>query len=132
MLDDIREAIRIGKEAKLPVQISHIKMAQQRLGQILRCDHYGQRGEKSGTDITADAYPIHRVGVDDNGSRAEPQARRSAEVQRGITASAAHTSSDHSSREFPALKARRCKSFRFKWKSPVETYIEIVKKGGAA
>lgn len=58
MLDALREAIRIGREAKLPVQISHIKMGNRNVwGKSADAIALIEETRKSGFDITADAYP---------------------------------------------------------------------------
>ena len=58
MLDALREAIRIGREAKLPVQISHIKMGNRNVwGKSSEAIALIEEMQKSGFDITADAYP---------------------------------------------------------------------------
>ncbi len=58
LLDAIEETIRIGREAEIPVQISHLKLAMRdlwgRAAQVLaRLDE----ARASGVDITADVYP---------------------------------------------------------------------------
>ena len=58
MLDALREAIRIGREAKLPVQISHIKMGNRNVwGKSVDAISITEAERKNGFDITADAYP---------------------------------------------------------------------------
>lgn len=56
--DAFREAIRIGREAGLPVQISHIKLGTvgvwNKAGEVVRLIESARRG---GLDITADCYP---------------------------------------------------------------------------
>jgi len=58
MLDALRESIRIGREAKLPVQISHVKMGNRNVwGKSAEAIAIVEEARKSGFDITADAYP---------------------------------------------------------------------------
>lgn len=58
MLDALREAIRIGREARLPVQISHIKMGNKNVwGQASKAISLINRERLAGGDITADCYP---------------------------------------------------------------------------
>lgn len=56
--DAFREAIRIGREARLPVQISHIKLGTvgvwNKAGEVVKLIESARRG---GLDITADCYP---------------------------------------------------------------------------
>jgi len=60
MLDALREAIRIGGEGKLPVQISHIKMGNRNVwGQAFRAIAIINRARRSGNDVTADCYPYN-------------------------------------------------------------------------
>ncbi|MBS1795093.1 MAG: D-aminoacylase [Acidobacteria bacterium] len=58
MLDALREAIRIGKEAGLPVQISHIKMGNRNVwGKSADAIALIETERKNGFDVTADVYP---------------------------------------------------------------------------
>lgn len=56
--DAVEEAILIGREARLPVQISHMKMAMKSLwGQADRLVARLDEARAQGVDITADVYP---------------------------------------------------------------------------
>ncbi|HEY3135360.1 MAG TPA: D-aminoacylase [Blastocatellia bacterium] len=58
MLDALVEAIRIGREARLPVQISHIKMGNRNVwGQAHKAIALVNRAHRAGLDVTADCYP---------------------------------------------------------------------------
>jgi N-acyl-D-amino-acid deacylase len=58
MLDALREAIRIGREAGLPVEISHIKMGNRNVwGQAPRAIAIIDTARRRGIDISADCYP---------------------------------------------------------------------------
>jgi N-acyl-D-amino-acid deacylase len=58
MLDALREAIRIGREAQLPVQISHIKMGNKNVwGQSAKAIALIDKSRRAGIDVTADCYP---------------------------------------------------------------------------
>ena len=58
MVDALREAVRIGSEARLPVQISHIKMGNRNVwGQAPKAIAVINRARRTGLDITADCYP---------------------------------------------------------------------------
>lgn len=58
MLDAIRESVRISKEAKLPLQISHIKMGNKNVwGKSVDAIAIVEAEQKAGLDVTADAYP---------------------------------------------------------------------------
>ena len=58
VIDSIAEAIRIGREADIPVEISHLKVADRRnwrrMVEVLRMI---ETAREEGIDITADAYP---------------------------------------------------------------------------
>ena len=54
----VEEIIAIGREAKLPVQISHVKLAMRNLwGQADRLIRRLEEARASGVDVTADIYP---------------------------------------------------------------------------
>ncbi|MBA3770811.1 MAG: amidohydrolase family protein, partial [Blastocatellia bacterium] len=54
----MEEAIRIGRDARLPVQISHIKMGNRNVwGKSAEAISIIEAAQKSGQDVTADAYP---------------------------------------------------------------------------
>ena len=56
--DAVEEIIRIGKEARIPVQISHMKLAMRSLwGETPRLLARLQQARAAGIDITADVYP---------------------------------------------------------------------------
>lgn len=56
--DAFREAIRIGREAKLPVQISHIKLGAVGVwGKSREVVKMIENARRAGLDITADCYP---------------------------------------------------------------------------
>ena len=58
MFTAVAEAIRIGREAALPVQISHIKMVNRNVwGKSREVSQVINRAKRSGLDITADCYP---------------------------------------------------------------------------
>jgi N-acyl-D-amino-acid deacylase len=58
MLGALREAVRIGTEARLPVQISHIKMGNRNVwGQASKAIAVVNRARRAGVNITADCYP---------------------------------------------------------------------------
>ena len=56
--DAIDEIIAVGREARLPVQVSHIKLAMHSLwGQADRLLHKLDQARAAGIDVTADIYP---------------------------------------------------------------------------
>jgi N-acyl-D-amino-acid deacylase len=58
LLDAVAEAIRVGREADLPVQVSHIKAAgRPNWGNVSRALALLDAAAGEGIDVTADAYP---------------------------------------------------------------------------
>ena len=58
LFEAVDEVIRIGREARLPVQISHVKLAMRGLwGQADRLIDVLDRARASGVNVTADIYP---------------------------------------------------------------------------
>ena len=132
--DALNEAIRIGKEGNLPVQISHIKLGSVAVwGRSNEAVKLIQNARKQGQDVTADCYPYEawsstiRVlipsGRHDN---REDVARGLADVggAKNITIVSCRAHPDY---EFKSLEEI---SLGEKI-SPVDLYIKIVKDGGA-
>ncbi|MFN0141472.1 MAG: N-acyl-D-amino-acid deacylase family protein [Pyrinomonadaceae bacterium] len=130
----MEEAIRIGREAKLPVQISHIKMGNRNVwGKSTEAIALIEAAQKAGQDVTADAYPYtawaSTITVLVPSRRHEDRV----EIEKGlanvggadkvlITSHAANRSYEMKTMaEIAASKNI----------SPVDLYIEIVKSGGA-
>ncbi|HEX4951331.1 MAG TPA: D-aminoacylase [Blastocatellia bacterium] len=58
MLNALKEAIRIGREAKIPVQVSHIKMGTVGVwGKAPEAIAMIEEARREGLDVTADCYP---------------------------------------------------------------------------
>jgi N-acyl-D-amino-acid deacylase len=129
------EAIRIGREARLPVQISHIKLgtagvwgkADQVIGMI-------DAARQAGIDVTADCYPYDAWAstitvLIPSRRHDDPQAvaRGLADVGGAanvlITNCKAHADYEGKTLEEIARASKR---------TPVEVYMEIVRNGGAA
>ena len=134
MIDALREAIRIGREAKLPVQISHIKMGNRNVwGKSAEAIALIEETRKSGFDITADAYPYtawaSTITVLVPSRRHEDRN----EIETGlknvggadkvlITSCSAHR--DYEGKTLEQIAGANNTS-------PVDVYIQIVKDGGA-
>lgn len=134
VLNAIREAIRIGREAKIPVQISHIKMGNKSVwGRSADAVAMVNEARRSGLDITADAYPY--VAWASTITVLVPSRKHEdpAEVQKGIDALGGPDKVLITScRAFPDYEGKTLEqAAAFATKTPVETYIEIVKNGGA-
>lgn len=134
VLNAIREAIRIGKEAKLPVQISHIKMGNSSVwNKSAEAISIVNEARKAGQDITADAYPYTAWAstitvLVPSRNHDDPVA-----VQKGIDAIGGPDKVLITScQAFPAYEGKTLdQAAAIAGKSAVETYIEIVKRGGA-
>lgn len=134
MLDALREAIRIGKEAKLPVQISHIKEGNRNVwGKSVDAITLIETEHRNGFDITADAYPYtawaSTITVLVPSRRHEDRA----EVEKSlfnvggadkvlVTSCSAHR--DYEGKTLADIA-------KLQNVSPVDVYIQIVKDGGA-
>ena len=134
MVDAINETLNIGKQANIPVQISHIKMGNSGVwGKSTEAIALINEARKSGQDVTADAYPYTAWAstitvLVPSREHGDPE-----EVEKGIKAiGGADKVLITSSREFPAYEGKTLEqAAAIAAKSPVETYIEIVKRGGA-
>ncbi len=130
----MEEAIRIGREARLPVQISHIKMGNRNVwGKSAEAIALIEAAKKAGQDVTADAYPYTAwastitVLVPSRRHDDRPEIEKSLTNVGGadkvlITSHAANRAYEMKTlAEIAATKNT----------SPVDIYIEIVKNGGA-
>ncbi|MEO5858095.1 MAG: D-aminoacylase [Pyrinomonadaceae bacterium] len=134
VLNAIRESIRIGKEANIPVQISHIKMGNSSVwGKSADAIAIVNEARKSGQDVTADSYPYTAWASTITVLVPSRKHDDPAEVQKGISAIGGPDKVLITScRAFPAYEGKTLdQAAAIAGKSPVETYIEIVKKGGA-
>jgi N-acyl-D-amino-acid deacylase len=130
----LEEAIRIGREARIPVQISHIKMGTVSVwGKARDAVALISRARRSGIDVTADCYPYDawastitvlipsrrhddpvavKRGLDDVGGAANVL----------VTSCRAHA--DYEGKNLEEIA-------RAQGTTPVDVYIQIVKDGGA-
>lgn len=134
VMDALAEAIRIGKEAKIPVQISHIKMGNSSVwGKSADAIALIESARKSGQDVTADAYPYTAWASTITVLVPSRKHEDPAEVEKGIKAIGGPDKVlITSSREFPDYEGKTLEqAAAIAGKTPIETYIEIVKKGGA-
>jgi N-acyl-D-amino-acid deacylase len=130
----LAEAIRIGKEARIPVQISHIKLATVgvwgRAGDAVRLIN---KARASGQDITADCYPYNAWSstikvLIPSGRHDDPVdvARGLADVggPANIMIVSCRTHADY---EFKTME----EISKQEGITPVELYMKIVRDGGA-
>lgn len=134
MLDALREAIRIGREAKLPVQISHIKMGNRNVwGKSAEAIALIEESRRSGFDITADAYPYTAWASTITVLVPSRQHEDKIEIEKGlsnvggadkvlVTSCPAHR--DYEGKTLEQIAATQNTT-------PVDVYIQIVKDGGA-
>ncbi len=134
MLDALREAIRIGREAKLPVQISHIKMGNRNVWlKSAEAIAMIEETRRSGFDITADAYPYTAWASTITVLVPSRKHEDRAEIEKGlsnvggadkvlITSCAAHR--DYEGKTLEQIAAAQKTT-------PADVYIQIVKDGGA-
>jgi N-acyl-D-amino-acid deacylase len=130
----MEEAIRIGREAKLPVQISHIKMGNRNVwGRSAEAIALIEAAQNDGQDVTADAYPYTAWASTITVLVPSRKHEDRSEIEKGlanvggadkvlITSHAANRSYEMKTMaEIAAAKNI----------SPADLYIEIVKNGGA-
>src|SRR5581483_8704494 len=130
----LREAIRIGREAHLPVQISHIKLGTvsvwNKAGEAVALIDAARRG---GVDVTADCYPYDAWSSTITvlvPSRRHDDAEA---VRKGLAdVGGAHNVLVTSCAKHPEYEGRTLDEIaRDRFISPVGLYIEIVRDGGA-
>ena len=134
LLVAIREAIRIGKEARIPVQISHIKAGNRNVwGKSAEAIALIETERRNGADITADVYPYTAWASTITVLVPSRKHEDRAEIEKGlqnvggadkvlITSCAAHRDYEGKTLEEIAQSQNT---------SPVDVYIQIVKDGGA-
>ncbi len=134
LINAIQEAIRIGKEAKIPVQISHIKAGNRNVwGKSVDAIALIEAERKNGFDITADVYPYTAWASTITVLVPSRKHEDRAEIEKGlsnvggadkvlVTSCAAHR--DYEGKTLAEIAASQNVS-------PVDVYIEIVKSGGA-
>lgn len=134
MIDALRESIRISREAKLPVQISHIKMGNRNVwGRSAEAIALIEETRRSGIDITADAYPYTAWASTITVLVPSRKHDDRKEVETGlanvggadkvlVTSCSAHRNYEGKTLEQIAAMLNT---------TPVDVYIQIVKDGGA-
>ncbi len=133
-IEAIEEAIRIGMEARIPVQISHIKVATVGVwGKAPAVISLINKARARGQDVTADCYPYDawsstiRVLVP-SGRHDDPKevARALADVggAKNITVVSCQAHPDYEFKTLAEIAASE-------GISPVDAYMKIVREGGA-
>lgn len=131
----LEEIIRIGREAKIPVHISHIKLGTVAVwGRSSQAVALIEKARREGIDITADCYPYDAWNSTITVLIPNKQYEDPASVKKGlddvggpqnITVTVCR---EHRDYEFKTL----AEIARTTGKSAVDVYIEIVKSGGAS
>jgi N-acyl-D-aspartate/D-glutamate deacylase/dipeptidyl aminopeptidase/acylaminoacyl peptidase len=152
LLGSIEEILRIGREARLPVHISHVKaLGVDVWGQSRQVIDLVNRARAEGVDVTANQYPYTASGtsvtaslvprwaedggaaqllkrIDDPGVRP----RLIAEMEKNLKRRGGAESMLLTSAKSRALVGKRLDAIAREWnKSPVEAALDIIKEGGA-
>jgi N-acyl-D-amino-acid deacylase len=133
-LESMRELVRIGKEAKLPVQNTHVKLGTVGVwGKVNEALAIFEEARRKGVDVTADCYPwdawastilvlVPNKRYDDPASVAQALQDVGGAQNVLIVQHAAH----------PEYEFRNMEEIaKAKGITPVELFIQIVKDGGA-
>ncbi|MCS6817116.1 MAG: D-aminoacylase [Blastocatellia bacterium] len=135
MLEALEEALRIGREANLPVHISHIKLATVSVwGKAREVVARIERARRQGVDITADAYPYEAWAstitvLVPSRRHDDPQAvAKGIEDVGGADRVLVTTCPAHPEYEGKTLQ----EIARERGTTPVQVYMEIVRGGGAS
>lgn len=134
MLDAIREALRIGKEAKIPVQISHFKAGNRNVwGKSTEAIALVDAARRGGLDVTADVYPY--TAWASTITVLVPSRRHDdrSEIERGLSnVGGADKVLVTSCRAHPDYEGKTLRQIADEQQtSPVDVYIRIVRDGGA-
>jgi N-acyl-D-amino-acid deacylase len=134
MIAALEEAMRIGREARLPVQVSHIKMGNRNVwGQAGRVIALVRRAQRSGLDITADCYPYMAWAstITILVPSRKHEDRQAVEQGLGNVGGAANVLITNC-KAHPEYEGKTLEEIaREQSATPAETYQRIVKDGGA-
>jgi N-acyl-D-amino-acid deacylase len=134
--DSFDEVLRIGREAKLPVEITHIKMGSTSVWHqaAKRMPEYFERARREGIDLKADVYPYTfwhstiRVIVSDR-DYFNPQKVEQALAENG----GAQNIRIVNYAPEPALAGKTLAAIASHWRvTPVEAYMRIIRTTGGA
>lgn len=131
----MEEAIRIGRDAKLPVQISHIKMGNRNVwGKSAEAIALIEAAKTAGQDVTADAYPYTAWASTITVLVPSRKHEDRAEIEKGLNNVGGADKvliTNHAANRAYEMKTM-ADIAASKNISPVDLYIEIVKNGGAS
>ena len=133
--DAFREILRIGREARVPVQISHIKLGTVSVwGKAKEAIALIQEARRQGQDVTADCYPydawhsgIRVLVPSDRHDNEQDVARGLADVGGAQNVTIVNCAA-HRDYEFKTLEAIAQEQKT----TPVAVYMQIVRDGGAS
>jgi len=153
LIGSIQETIRIGREAGIPVNISHIKaLGTDVWGKSTEVIGMIQRARAAGVRVTADQYPYAASGSGigssllprwaEAGGRQEllkriedpaVRPRLVADMQENLRRRGGANSLLITSTRNPAILGKRLDSIAAEWKkSPIEAALDIIKAGDAS
>lgn len=130
----MEEAIKVGRDAKLPVQLSHIKMGNRNVwGKSAEAIALIEAARKAGQDVTADAYPYTAWASTITVLVPSRKYEDRKEVETGLANVGGADKvliTSHSANRSYEMKTM-AEIAASKNISPVDLFIEIVKNGGA-
>ncbi len=130
----MEEAILVGREAKLPVQLSHIKMGNRNVwGKSAEAIALIEAARKAGQDVTADAYPYTAWASTITVLVPSRKYENRKEVETGLANVGGPDKvliTSHSANRSYEMKTM-AEIAASKNISPIDLFIEIVKNGGA-
>jgi len=134
LLDAIREAIRIGREARIPVQISHLKAGNRNVwGRSSEAIALIEAARRDGLDVTADVYPYTAWASTITVLVPSRKHDDRSEVEKGLNnvggADKVLVTSCRAHRDYEGKTLAEIATSQ--GVSPVDVYIQIVKDGGA-
>jgi N-acyl-D-amino-acid deacylase len=132
--DAIDELIRIGREARIPAHVSHIKLGTVSVwGKAQQAVERIAAARASGLDITADCYPYDAWSSTITVLIPNKQYEDPASVQKGLDdVGGPQNVTVTSCREHPDYEFKNLAEIaKMKGKSAVDVFIEIVRTGGA-
>jgi N-acyl-D-amino-acid deacylase len=134
VFDALREAVRIGREAGVPVQISHIKMGVVGVwGKAAEAIAVVEEARRAGLDITADCYPYEAWSstlavIVPNRRHDDPESVAAGIADVGGAGNILITRMQkHPEYEFKTME----EVARARGITPVQLYMEIVREGSA-
>jgi N-acyl-D-amino-acid deacylase len=130
----LEEVLRIGREAKIPAHISHIKLGTVSVwGKAPKVVEMIAKARAAGLDITADCYPYDAWSSTITVLIPNKQYEDPVSVKKGLDdVGGPQNVTVTSCREHPTYEFKNLEEIgKMTGKSPVDVFIEIVRSGGA-